>query len=73
MTIQKLGEPETDHDYTHENRGFSGDCVMATQSHFIDCLLESKPFETSGQEYLKTLAVQEAVYESAETDARVRI
>jgi hypothetical protein len=34
-------------------------------------MLDGKPFETSGEEYLKTLAVQEAVYQSAETRSPV--
>ena len=29
-------------------------------------MLDGQPFETSGEEYLKTLTVQEAVYQSAE-------
>jgi len=29
-------------------------------------MLDGKPFETNGHEYLKTLAVQEAVYASAQ-------
>lgn len=65
LTIQPLGECEQDHDYKHERRGFGGDCVYLTQRHFIDCLRSGDEFETSGDEYLKTLAVQEATYLSA--------
>ena len=36
-----------------------------TQRHFIDRLLDGKPFETNGPDYLRTLAVQDAVYTSA--------
>lgn len=65
LTIQPLGEAERKHDYEHSHRGFAGDCVHATQMHFVSRLLDGKPFETEGAEYLKTLAVQEALYESA--------
>jgi len=67
ITIQKLGKPETEHPYEMQPINFSGDCVYTTQRHFIDCLLKGEEFETNGNEYLKSLAVQEAVYKSAET------
>ncbi len=66
ITLQPLGEPERIHKYVHNRQGFGGDCVYATQRHFIDRLNDGQPFETSGAEYLKTLAVQEAFYESAQ-------
>jgi len=73
ITIQRLGEKEQTHDYHHEDRAFSGDCVYTTQRHFIDRMLDGKPFETNGAQYLKTLAVQEAVYESASKNAAVTV
>jgi hypothetical protein len=36
-------------------------------------MLDGQPFETSGEEYLKTLTVQEAVYESAAKRAPVEV
>ena len=72
LTRQPLGGKEEEHRYGHEHRNFASDCVLATQRHFIDCLVEKKPFETSGTEYLKTLAVQEAVYASAKSGQPVR-
>lgn len=72
LTVQRLGHPEEEHPYLHAKRNFASDCVLETQRHFVDCLLGSKSFETSGAEYLKTLAVQEAVYTSAETRQPVR-
>jgi len=73
LTVQKLGEDEKDHDYHHEDRNFCSDCCYTTQRHFVDRLLDGKPFETNGSEYLRTLAVQEAVYESAEKGAPVDV
>lgn len=65
MTIQMLNESEQPHDYTHSQHGFAGDCVLTTQQHFVDCLRQKRAFETSGEEYLKSIAVQEAMYRSA--------
>jgi predicted dehydrogenase len=72
LTIQPLGGEETEHDYAHERRAFAGDCCYVTQRHFVDCLLGDRPFETDGTDYLRTLAVQEAVYQSAATRQPVR-
>lgn len=72
LTIQPLGQPERIHTYEPARRDFAGDCVFVTQRHFVDCLLTHKPFETSGEEYLKTLRVQEAVYQSATSGQAVR-
>ena len=73
ITIQPLGEQERTHDYFHENRGFAGDCCYTTQRHFIDRILDGKSFETNGPEYLKTLTVQEAVYESVARNVPVQV
>jgi len=66
LTIQPLRKPERDHAYHHENRNFSGDCCYTTQRHFIDRMIDGGEFETNGSDYLRTLAVQEAVYRSAQ-------
>jgi predicted dehydrogenase len=73
LTIQQLGKPESEIDYARENVNFCGDCCHFTQRHFVDRLLDGQPFETDGRDYLKTLAVQEAVYRSAETRQPVEI
>jgi predicted dehydrogenase len=73
LTLQKLGGPETALDYVHEHRGFAGDCVYAAQRHFVDRLLDGVPFETNGEDYLKTLAVQDAVYRAAASGQTITI
>jgi len=73
LTLQRLGEPETEHPYRHEKVNFAGDCCYATQRHFIDRLIDGGPFETNGAEYLKTLTVQEAFYKSARENRVVTI
>jgi predicted dehydrogenase len=67
MTLHKLGEAEGEQEYPHEDRNFAGDCCYATQRHFVDRMLDGTPFESTGDDYLETLAVQEAIYESAAT------
>jgi predicted dehydrogenase len=73
LTLQRLGEPEIEIEYERADRNFAGDCCFFTQRHFVDRLLDGQPFETSGEDYLKTLAVQEAVYASAETRQPVEV
>lgn len=67
LTIQPLGEAEKEHHYKHERINFAGDCVYFTQQHFIECLLKNLPFETSGEDYLRNIVVQEAIYTSNQT------
>ena len=73
LTLQKLGQREQDVDYRHERRGFAGDCCYFALRHFADRLLDGQPFETEGREYLKTVAVQEAVYRAAEQRRPVEV
>ncbi len=73
ITLKKLGGEEQTLDYPHERRGFAGDCCYIAQRHFADCLMTGAPCETSGEEYLKTMIVQEAMYESAAKRAVVEI
>jgi predicted dehydrogenase len=73
ITVKPLGGTETEVTYKHERRGFAGDCCYLAQRHFTDCMLTGAPCETSGDEYLKTMAIQEAMYASAATKAAVSI
>lgn len=73
ITIQKLGEREKEHPYEHSNKNFAGDCVFATQKHFIDSILNQQSFESNARDYLKNLSIQEAIYLSSAKDQRVYI
>jgi len=73
LTLKPLGEAERKVEYPHERRGFAGDCCYFTQRHFVDRMLDGRPFETSGEDYLRTMRVQEAVYQSAETGLPVQL
>jgi predicted dehydrogenase len=45
--------------------GYRGDSVRATQQHFIECLRTGDRFESDARDYLRTVALVEAAYESA--------
>ncbi|RME72394.1 MAG: gfo/Idh/MocA family oxidoreductase [Verrucomicrobia bacterium] len=64
LTFKPLGEPSRRIDYPHERRGFAGDCVYFLQRHFVECMREGKPFESTGEDYLRTVALVEACYQS---------
>ena len=73
LTIQPLGQKEKEHAYAHRQINFAGDCVYTTQTHFVDRLMAGEPFETGGEDYLRSLAVQEAIYESGKTHTPVQV
>ena len=73
IALKKLGGVEQTMEYKHERRGFAGDCCYIAQRHFADCMLTGQPCETSGEEYIKTMTIQEAMYESATKRAPVDI
>ncbi|WP_417258018.1 Gfo/Idh/MocA family protein [Celeribacter sp.] len=47
--------------------------VFAIQQHFVDCLKAGKQPETSGADNLKTLALVEAAYQSAEQGRMIEV
>jgi len=73
LRVKPLGQPGWDVQYPHQDINFAGDCVYAVQRHFVDCMLSGAEFEPNGDDYLKTLAVVEAVYESARRGEVVRL
>jgi predicted dehydrogenase len=72
LRVKALGEPARAVQYARANVNFAGDCVYATQRHFVDRFLSGGEFESSGEDYLKTLSVVDAIYESAESGLPVR-
>ena len=73
LRVKPLGQPGRDVEYPHQNVNFAADCVFAVQRHFVDCMGSGAEFESSGGDYLKTLRVVEAVYESAHTSQAVKV
>jgi predicted dehydrogenase len=60
-----LGEPVREIGYSPSSEGFAGDCVLATQDHFVTELAGDRKFESGGSSYLKSMALVEASYRSA--------
>ena len=65
IRIKPLGREAFNVEYPHANVNFAGDCVYTLQRHFVECMESGREFEGNGQDYLRTLAVVDAVYESA--------
>lgn len=73
ITLQRLGEKETEIDYVHQDQNFAGDCVYFLQKHFVDCFTKDLPFESEGREYLRNLKIQEAIYRSAKEQKVIQV
>ncbi len=65
LTLQLLGAPARRLEYPHSRDGFAGDCVFALQQHFVARLRDGTPFESTGEDYLRSTALVEACYASA--------
>jgi len=65
IRIKPLGLPCAEHRYDPPRKGFAGDCVYAVQRHFVDCMRDGTPFESHIADYLKSVRLVEAAYESA--------
>jgi predicted dehydrogenase len=60
-------------DWTPPATGYKGDSALATQRHFVECLENGAPFETSGRDYLFAVRMVEASYESAASRAALAL
>jgi predicted dehydrogenase len=69
LAVAGNGDLLLNHELVWKNEvqaGYRGDSVRATQQHFIDCLRTGDEFETTASDYLKTFAVVETAYLSAQ-------
>lgn len=64
LWIKPHGGEEVAHPYRWAEQGYGGDCVHALQSHVIAHLREGAPIENTGREYLRNVAIEEAIYRS---------
>jgi hypothetical protein len=62
--IKPHGKEEFLHEYTWEDRGYSGDCVHALQAHVVDHLLNGSSIENTAREYLRNVEIEKAIYSS---------
>jgi predicted dehydrogenase len=68
LFLRKLRGEEHEHPYTWQNRGYGGDCVYRQSKHIIEHLTQGAPLVNSGRDYLRNLAIEEAIYCSAQED-----
>lgn len=73
LHLKPHGGEEKPHAYAWENRGFGGDCVHNQIGHFAQHLIEGAPLVNSGRDYLRNLAIEEAVYRSNAEERFIRI
>jgi predicted dehydrogenase len=73
IRLKKLGGAVEVVDYVRSRDGFAGDCVLGVQEHFVRCMQSGERFESSAADYLKSVAMVEAAYESAATDRVVEV
>ncbi len=73
LTFKPLGKPIEPIEYEHPRTNFGSDCCFHLQRHFVKQLLSGEPFEGEVDDYLKTLQLVEACYESAETGQVVKL
>lgn len=73
ILTKPLGEAPSKHPYHPSTECFAGDCVYATQRHFVDAYLANTPFESGADNYLKSVQLVEAAYESAPSQQTVSI
>lgn len=66
MFTKKHGEAMAEVPLHFPQGAFGGDCVYALQRHFVDCLVSGNPFESEGSDYLRSIQVVEAAYQSSE-------
>ena len=67
------GEVEQEERYDWSHEGFAGDCVLATQRHVVEHLLDGTPLVNCGRDYLTNLRIEEAIYRSHETGQRIAL
>ena len=65
------GETERPHPYAWSNRGFGGDCVYRQQRHLVEAWQANRAPVNSGRDYLRNIAIEEAVYRSAAEGRRI--
>ncbi len=67
------GRPEEPEPYEWQDSGFAGDCVKALQQHVVDHLRRGAPLVNAGRDYLRNLAIEDAIYRSHDEGRRVKL
>jgi predicted dehydrogenase len=73
LWLAETGQAEAALPFDPPAAGYKGDSVHATQAHLLECLQTGQPSESDGRDYLKTVTLVEACYQSAETQSVIRL
>tara|TARA_B100000674_G_scaffold95608_1_gene68141 strand:+ start:778 stop:1806 length:1029 start_codon:yes stop_codon:yes gene_type:complete len=60
-------------DYDWENRGFAGDSVYMLLRHVVEHVRAGAPAMNTARDYLRNLRIEDAVYRSSESGAKVAL
>ena len=60
-------------DYEWNNIGFAGDSVYSCQKYILDAILSQGPIVNTGADYLQNLKIEESIYKSNQTGARISV
>jgi len=66
-------QPEVTLAFEPPTLGYKGDSVFAAQKHLLEGLQTGRPSESDGREYLRTVALVEACYRSAQTNTVISL
>lgn len=72
LWMTQRGARESPHEYV-QSSGWMGGAAVAAQQHFVDCLRSGESSETSGSNYIRTMAAVSACYKSATSGNAVSI
>jgi predicted dehydrogenase len=64
LFVRPRGGQESEHHYTWEKKGYGGDCVFKQTQHAVDHLVSGTKAMNEGRDYLRNLAIEEAIYRS---------
>lgn len=71
--LREKGQTEsTEIDYLIQDQNFGGDCVFNTIQHIVEHYLSGTKLENTGADYLTNIRLEEAVYQSAFEQRKLR-
>ena len=65
IRLKRLGNSLKLINYQPSRVGFAGDCVFALQQHFVQCINSGCEFESTVDDYLRSVSLVEQAYDSA--------
>lgn len=73
VTLRLFGQQETRVLLAPQRwQGFGGDCVKNLIQHVVDGVLDGKPLENLASDYLRVIAIEQAIYRSDRLGRKIR-